>query len=159
MWSPSGRGGVFYVIAQLGLLALIVSGPKSMGVAEAWPGPWGWVATVVGVVLLIAAGLFVIVGAYHLGPNLSPLPRPKDDAQLIRSGAYKYVRHPIYTGLISGGFGWALFVNGSLTLFYALLLTGLLDLKARYEERLLRSKFESYAGYQRDVARFIPFLY
>ena len=152
------RGG-FYVVAQLGLLALVAFGPRSIGAAEVWSGPWGQIASAVGAALGIVGGLAASAGALGLGRNLSPWPGPRDDSQLVRSGAYKFVRHPIYSGLILGAFGWALFINGALTLLYALLLALLLDRKTRYEERLLRNRFEMYASYAREVARFIPFVY
>jgi protein-S-isoprenylcysteine O-methyltransferase Ste14 len=151
--------GRLYVAAQLGLLAAVAFGPRSVGLGEPWAEPWGQVAKTVGVVLGLLGGFAAGAGALQLGPNLSPWPGPRDDAQLVRSGVYKLVRHPIYSGLILGAFGWGLFINGSLTVLYALLLTVLMDAKARYEERLLRKRFETYAAYQRKVARFIPFTY
>ncbi len=152
------RGGL-YVAAQLGLLAAVGFGPRSVGIDGPWPEPWGPLAKIVGVVLGLLGGVAASAGVLQLGPNLSPWPRPRDEAQLVRSGVYKLVRHPIYSGVILCAFGWGLFVNGSLTVLHALLLTVLLNAKARYEERLLRKRFETYAAYQREVARFIPFVY
>jgi protein-S-isoprenylcysteine O-methyltransferase Ste14 len=154
-----GARGELYVLAQLGLLALIAWGPQAVDPGAAWPGLWGQAAWAVGMVLGLVGGLFAIAGVLHLGSNLSPWPRPKADSELVRSGAYSLVRHPIYTGLIFGSCGWALFVNGWQTLLYAFLLILLLDRKARYEEQWLRKKFDGYAGYQREVKRFVPFIY
>ena len=154
-----GARGELYVLAQLGFLALVVFGPQGSGPGGTWPGLWGPAARIAGVVLGLAGGLFAMAGVLHLGSNLSPWPRPKEGSELVRSGAYRFVRHPIYTGLIFGSCGWGLYVNGPLTLLYAFLLLVLLDRKARYEEQWLRKKFGSYAGYQREVKRFIPFIY
>ena len=157
-----GRGrdrGSYYVYAQLGLLALVVFGPRAIGPADPWPGFWGQVARAAGQALLFAGGAFAFMGFLYLGTNLSPWPRPKEKSELVRSGVYGLVRHPIYTGLIFSTLGWALLVNGPLTLLYALCLTAVLDRKARYEEYLLRKRFAGYAEYQRRVKRFIPFIY
>ena len=60
-----------------------------------------------------------------------------------------------------GGYRFTDFIRigGPLTLLYAFLLLVLLDRKASYEEQWLRKKFDGYADYQREVKRFIPFIY
>ncbi len=146
-----------FVVAQLGLLAVIALGPRKLG--PEWPAPWATAAVALGVALGLVGGILTLAGAVHLGSNLTPFPRPKTDAALIRSGAYRIVRHPIYGGLILMAFGWALFVHGNLTLLYALTLLVLLDAKARHEERWLVAKFGNYPDYKRRVRRLIPFLY
>ena len=146
-----------FVVAQLGLLAVIALGPRKLG--PEWPAPWATAAIALGVVLGLVGGILTLAGAVQLGSNLTPFPRPKTDATLIRSGAYGIVRHPIYGGLILMSFGWALFVRGDLTLLYALALLVLLDAKARREERWLIVKFGNYSDYKRRVRRLIPFLY
>jgi len=154
----SGRGDVF-VYAQLGLIALVVLGPRSFGDSEPWPGIWGQAAWAAGQALLLAGAAFALAGFIYLGSNLSPWPRPREGSRLVQTGVYRLVRHPLYTGLIFSALGWALRVNGPLTLLYAICLAALLDRKARYEEHWLRRKFGSYADYQRKVKRFVPFIY
>ena len=146
-----------FVVAQLGLLAVIALGPRNLG--PEWPAPWATAAVVLGVALGSVGGILTLAGAAHLGSNLTPFPRPKTAATLIRSGAYRIVRHPIYGGLILMALGWALFVHGNLTLLYALALVVLLDAKTRHEERWLVAKFGNYPDYKRRVRRLIPFLY
>jgi len=144
-------------VTQLVLLAAIAFGPRRLG--PDWPGPLAATATVVGLSLALVGGGLALAGALKLGRNLTPLPAPGADARLIRSGAYRVVRHPIYSGLILAAAGWALFIQGGLTLLFVLALFGLLDAKSRYEERLLVARFDDYADYQRRVCRLIPFLY
>ena len=98
-------------------------------------------------------------GVLKLGPNLTPLPYPKPDATLVRTGPYRLVRHPMYAGGIALAFGWALFVRGSLTLGYAAVLLIFFDIKSAREERWLRDKFADYPDYQRRVRKLIPFIY
>jgi protein-S-isoprenylcysteine O-methyltransferase Ste14 len=111
-------------------------------------------------VLLLGAGFFLaIAGLFNLGRSLTIVPRPKDDAVLVQNGAYRIVRHPIYSGLILGSFGWALLVNGPLTFVYALLLAVVLDIKSRREEQWLNDKYPDYAAYQQRVHKLVPFIY
>jgi len=78
---------------------------------------------------------------------------------LLERGAYRLVRHPIYSGLLQMAWGWGLWCGGWLTLGYALALFILLDRKARREEQILRATFPGYAAYSRRVRRLIPFIY
>ena len=100
-----------------------------------------------------------MAGLFGLGQNLSVLPHPKDDAELVISGAYRLVRHPIYSGLIIGAVGWALLNASVMTLIYAFMLFVLFDLKSRREERYLTFKFPQYVEYKRLVHKLIPFVY
>jgi protein-S-isoprenylcysteine O-methyltransferase Ste14 len=56
------------------------------------------------------------------------------------------------------GFGWALFVQGWLTLGYAALLAVFFDIKSRREEKWLMAKYVGYAGNQKRVRKLIPFV-
>jgi protein-S-isoprenylcysteine O-methyltransferase Ste14 len=87
------------------------------------------------------------------------LPRPKEKARLVVTGAYRLVRHPIYSGIFFAALGWGLCLHSWLVIGYALLLFLVLDLKARREEQWLLEKFPEYAAYQKRVARLIPFIY
>jgi protein-S-isoprenylcysteine O-methyltransferase Ste14 len=158
MSAPASRGDA-YVLIQLGLLALIVFGPSTLGAAADWPAPWGASARAAGVVLgAFGAGLS-LSGAVSLGRNLTPFPRPRAEATLVRSGPYRLVRHPIYAGLILMALGWALFENGELTLVWVAGLFLLLDAKTRHEERWLVATFGAYRDYQKRVRKLMPFLY
>jgi protein-S-isoprenylcysteine O-methyltransferase Ste14 len=113
----------------------------------------------VALLLLAAGSLLALAGTFHLGANLAVLPRPKENGVLVQNGAYRLVRHPIYSGLILGAVGWALWRNGPLTLLFALVLAVVLDIKSRREEQWLAEKFPEYAAYQRRVRKLIPLLY
>ena len=56
-------------------------------------------------------------------------------------------------------FGWALFVQGWLTLGYAALLFAFFDIKSRKEEAWLLARFPDYARYRQRVRKLVPFLY
>jgi len=93
-------------------------------------------------------------------PEPHPPAVPKDCDNLVESGPYAIVRHPIYSGLIIDSLGWALWVNGWLTIVYALLLFAFFDIKSRLEERWLEEKFgQPYEEYRTRVRKLIPWVY
>lgn len=154
-----GARGEWYVVAQGALFVLVALGPRTWPGLPSWGQPftgwWLWA----GLALAGAGGLLGLAGLLHLGPNLTPLPHPKDDATLVETGAYSVVRHPIYSGLILAAFGWGLIVAGPLTLGYAATLLIFFDVKSRREERWLAAKFAGYGAYQGRVKKLIPFVY
>jgi protein-S-isoprenylcysteine O-methyltransferase Ste14 len=154
-----GERGEWYVVVQVALFGLIALGPLLDGGGPGWPAPWGGVARVVGAFLSLYGGALALYGLLGLGRNLSALPHPKDDAELVERGAYRLVRHPIYGGLLLGAFGWGLAAHSGLTLAFAAALLVLFELKSRREEAQLARKFAGYADYQRRVRKFIPFVY
>jgi protein-S-isoprenylcysteine O-methyltransferase Ste14 len=154
-----GPRGEWYIVVQAGLFLLLAFGPRSFrsittwGIPEIWPGSWE------GGALFAAGALFALLGVINLGRNLTPLPLPKENATLIVSGAYRFVRHPIYSGIIFMAFGWGVWLHSWLTLGYACLLAIFFDIKSRFEERLLMEKFPEYAAYRQRVRKLIPFIY
>jgi protein-S-isoprenylcysteine O-methyltransferase Ste14 len=109
--------------------------------------------------LMVVGGVLFVVGLVRLGRGLTPLPYPKDGAELIQTGPFALVRHPIYSGALVLALGWALYVQGWLTLGYVVVLFVFLDVKSRREERWLAEKFPAYAAYQRRVRKLVPFVY
>ena len=118
-----------------------------------------WLAFAAGATALAFASLIILCGFRDLGRNLTPLPRPREDAVLVESGVYAAIRHPIYGGLIFGGFGWATILHSLPALAVAILLAILLDAKARREEVWLRERYSDYAAYMGRTKRFVPRLY
>jgi len=129
----------------------------------AWMPAWtGWstdLASAMGGLLMFAGAGLMVAAFANLGKGLTPLPYPKDSGQLIQTGVYGLVRHPIYCGGFALALGWALLVRGPLTVVYAVLLLLFLDVKSRREERWLSAKFSSYADYRKRVRKLIPFVY
>ena len=139
------------MIAQFVLLGLIFGFPVFP--AFAFPASWiGSILKYLGFVLLVVAGL-------NLGRNLTPLPKPKTDAQLVTSGVFAWMRHPIYSALMLLSFGTALERGDLLTLILSVGLTVLLEFKSRREEAWLLEQFPGYAAYRERVKKFWPGLY
>jgi protein-S-isoprenylcysteine O-methyltransferase Ste14 len=154
-----GPHGEWFVIAQVVLMMLVLFGPRALFGLPSWQFPFPHACAVAGVALMVAGGVLFAAGLASLGRGLTPLPHPKDGAELIQTGAYALVRHPLYCGGLIFCLGWALFVQGWLTLVYVAALFVLLDRKSRREENLLAEKFPAYAAYQRRVRRLVPFIY
>jgi protein-S-isoprenylcysteine O-methyltransferase Ste14 len=107
--------------------------------------------------LLVAAGLaFAVWARWHLGGNWSGEVTVKIGHTLTRSGPYRLVRHPIYSGVLLALVGTALAI-GSARGFVgaALILVGFV-VKLRVEEARMRETFPDYADYCRRTARLIP---
>lgn len=144
------RGGAWVVIQFL-LMTLVIF----LGVV--FPGDWKHLAVIaVGLVLFIVGGYFGIAGVMVLGKNRTAFPRPRSGSQLVQTGIYAHVRHPLYTSVMLVSLGWALIWQSAVALVAALALVPFLHAKARREERWLCHKFPGYNDYARHVPRFIP---
>ncbi len=107
----------------------------------------------------LIGGSLLIWGGLELGTNLTPLPHPKDDGELVTSGAYGVVRHPIYSSVIFLAIAYS-FWQWSLThAIGVLVLLLFFDIKARKEEAWLSHKFPEYDAYRSNVKKLIPWLY
>jgi protein-S-isoprenylcysteine O-methyltransferase Ste14 len=154
-----GHRGEGYVVVQGLLFALILMGPQNAPGMPAWPGALASASLPAGIALIVFGVAVVVVAFNHLGENLTPLPRPRDAGTLVTTGLYRFVRHPIYFGVIVMALGWVLCVQGLLTLLYAAALFVFFDIKSRREEQWLRERFREYADYQQRVRKLVPFIY
>lgn len=112
-------------------------------------------------VLLVGAGVAIAIWARrHLGQFWSARVTLKVDHQLIQSGPYAWVRHPIYSGLLLALIGTALFVGEWRALVGVLLVFAGHWQKARREEALLAGQFgAAYEEYRRRTGSLIPRLH
>lgn len=128
--------------------------------------PWNWpilprmeFLPIVGAAVCVYGLVFTIWARRTLAGNWSSDVTFKRDHELIRTGPYRLVRHPIYTGLLGMCLGTAIAI-GQLRGVVALLIVSLgFWIKLRQEERLLLRHFpEAYPVYKREVKALVPFL-
>ena len=140
--------GNLLVVLQFALISAIVL----MAIDEVNT-PWIYI----GGVLFIAPGLIILVISFkNLGRSLTANPVPLENAKLIETGIYKYVRHPIYTGLLLAMLGSAVQSMAIVKLFVWLVLLAVLTYKAKFEETLLAKKYPGYVDYMKRTGRFVP---
>jgi protein-S-isoprenylcysteine O-methyltransferase Ste14 len=121
--------------------------------------PVGLLPFWLGAAVLLAGLLFAIWAREHLGRNWSRSVTIKQDHELIATGPYAVVRHPIYTGILAGFLGTAIAVSQVRGFISFVLIFLALWLKLRMEEQWMRSQFgETYAAYTRQTAALVPYL-
>ena len=97
----------------------------------------------------------------HLGGNWSATVTVKRDHELVRSGPYAVVRHPIYSGLSLSALGLALLNNGDVRSIVAICLV-LLGWRRKFqlEEKFMQEEFgDEYLEYKRDIKAVVPFVW
>jgi protein-S-isoprenylcysteine O-methyltransferase Ste14 len=109
-----------------------------------------------GLVTLIIGVLTVAIALLQLNINLSPFPSPKSNSSLIKTGLYKFIRHPIYTGIILTTFGYGLYTDSFYKILISIGLYILFYFKSEYEEERLTKKFTDYKIYKKSTGRFFP---
>ena len=104
-----------------------------------------------GYLIIIIASILLLLAIKDLGRNLSPLPRPKNNSNLITTGIYRFVRHPMYYSLIFISFGFFITKLSIYYLFLSISLGLLIKFKIALEEEYLKNKFKNYLLYKNEV--------
>ncbi len=151
---PRGEG--WFLLQVLFMIAVLIAGAAA---GSHWTGAPRFALSVLGGVLFVSGAALAILGIKDLDRSMSPMPRPTETAVLIQDGVYRRLRHPIYAALILIGIGWSLLFASLLALVLALVLAGILDLKARREEVWLRARYPGYSDYAAHTKRFVPGVY
>jgi protein-S-isoprenylcysteine O-methyltransferase Ste14 len=112
----------------------------------------------VGTIVFLSGLALAVWARVHLGRNWGMPMSRKDDPELVTSGPYRFIRHPIYSGILLAVLGTALAVN-----LDWLLLLGLLGAwfvhSATVEEGLMTDQFPSvYPAYRNRTRMLGPFL-
>lgn len=109
---------------------------------------------------LTLAGLAIAFWARAtLGGNWSGRVVLKENHELVMQGPYKYVRHPIYTGILAMALGAAVYLGRAEGFAVLAFVFISLWVKAMLEERLLSGHFPEYSQYKSNVKAFIPYLF
>ncbi|WP_329741776.1 isoprenylcysteine carboxylmethyltransferase family protein [Dyella sp. A6] len=113
----------------------------------------------VGMLVLLCGLGFACWARVVLGRNWSADVQVKQDHELVQQGPYRWVRHPIYTGMLLGLAGTALALGQWRDLLALALVAGSFWYKLRHEERWMREVFGAvYEDYMRRTKALIPWL-
>ena len=151
------RAGTLLSMIAIAVAWRLLRHPRAFGSVRLWwPTPaLQWLA-----VLVVIAGLAVSLWARAtLGRNWSGTITLKQDHELIVSGPYRYVRHPIYTGILLMALGTAISNGWSSGFIVTALVLVTFWFKLRAEERLMAEHFpDRYPDYRRRTRALIPFV-
>ena len=107
----------------------------------------------------VAGLLFAVWAREHLGRNWSRSVTIKQGHEMITTGPYAVLRHPIYTGILAGFLGMAIAISQVRGFIVFVLIFLVFWPKLRMEEKWMRSQFgETYATYARQTAALVPYL-
>ncbi|WP_404712107.1 methyltransferase family protein [Sphingomonas sp. MMS24-J13] len=143
------------LIATAGFICLFVESRFRWHVLWTVSGIFGWL-----LVALVVLGFgFAWWARIHLGPLWSGGIVRREGHRIVDTGPYALVRHPIYTGLMTSAFAFAVIKATPLALLGACLITLGFALKARIEERFLAAELgeADYAAYRARVPMLVPF--
>ena len=148
-------------------LALLVAAYVFMAVPDLG---WGWLnqplvapsrtATATGYGWLLAGMFFAGWARFFLGGNWSSDVTLKQDHTLVRSGPYRIVRHPIYTGLLVALLGTAIAL-GPVRCFLGVMLAAVAwKIKSITEEKFMEQQFgDQYTNYRMQVKALVPYIW
>jgi len=162
-----GGGWQRFWVLRVAAVAIIIFAAVRLGRSTGYPAVFfshplfaptlilGWTGA-----LLTAIGIsFAIWARVNLGRNWSSRPAMKEQHELVTTGPYTYVRHPIYSGILLAALGTALMTSifgiGMLifiSIFFAL--------RMNKEEKIMLELFpEQYPEYQKQTKRLVPFVW
>jgi protein-S-isoprenylcysteine O-methyltransferase Ste14 len=113
---------------------------------------------VLGMILLLCGLALAVWARVYLGRNWGMPMTQRDEPELVTQGPYRFVRHPIYTGILAGILGTSLATNFS-GLIALVAIGAYFIYSARVEERLMTDTFPgTYPSYKSKTKMLIPFV-
>ncbi len=152
-----GSGRSLYTIITIIITLTIMLQPVFLPHLSLRLSAWWFTAMQVGGVVLTIVGLMILIWArLHIGQYYTEYIEVQENHQVITTGPYAYVRHPIFTAFFLVAFGWLL-VNPSIStaLIFAYTLIDYIG-AAKQEEKLLLEQASGYAEYTIRTPRFFP---
>jgi protein-S-isoprenylcysteine O-methyltransferase Ste14 len=114
----------------------------------------------IGLFMTLTGVMFAIWARATLGRNWSGIVTIKQNHELIRTGPYALVRHPIYTGLLFALLGTTIFDGQIRTLILIVAVLSVFTHKMKIEEQFMTAHFGSqYASYRQKTKALLPFLW
>jgi protein-S-isoprenylcysteine O-methyltransferase Ste14 len=155
--------------AASGILRLLIILVAIVLLSTTWiPLPWlyrpvwraGFWPFWLGAAVTVSGLLFAVWAREHLGRNWSRSVSIQQDHELITTGPYAVVRHPIYTGILAGFLGLAIALSEVRGFVVFVLFFLVFWAKLSKEEQWMRSQFgETYAKYVHRTAALVPYLF
>lgn len=142
--------GRAFVIAQAILIITLALVPSADHVAVP-----GWLLAVADVGFWVGCVVAVIAAAF-LGRSLTATPVPNSRATLRTTGPYRFVRHPIYTGVVMIVLAMAIRSANVLGFGLGALTLAFFHWKSSWEEGRLTERFPEYPAYAAHMPRFVP---
>ncbi|QIR76972.2 isoprenylcysteine carboxylmethyltransferase family protein [Sulfurospirillum diekertiae] len=109
-------------------------------------------------IFLLGCGFGLYTVRHNPLGNFNITPEIKENASLITTGAYRYIRHPMYFSVLLMMLGIVVSQPAILSLFIYMLLVVTLFLKAQKEEMLWIKQSCEYQNYRQKTKRIIPFV-
>lgn len=109
-------------------------------------------------IFLLGCGFGLYTVRHNKLGNFNITPEIKENASLITTGAYRYIRHPMYFSVLLMMFGVVVSEPTLLSLFIYVILVVTLFLKAQKEEMLWMEQSSEYKTYMQQTKRIIPFI-
>jgi len=150
-WSRELR--VRAVIVVIAILLARAAAFRGHGLST---GPW---RAGLGLVLFVLGLAFAVWARMQIGRNWGGPMTQKEELELVTTGPYRVVRHPIYSGILVAGCGTAVALNWVWLIIVAL--AGVYFLySATVEERYLTERFpDAYPAYKRSSKMLVPFIF
>jgi protein-S-isoprenylcysteine O-methyltransferase Ste14 len=116
-------------------------------------------AQIVGLIIAISGAAVSVWALLQHGWHVSPFPKPLDGAHLVDTGPYRYVRHPMYTGIVIFTLGVGLAYANPVVLLSSVTFLVFFTAKTGREEEMLIARLDGYRVYRSNVPwRIIPFV-
>ena len=149
--------GVAWVVAQGLIFVFFLIAVFADDAVSGIPGlVFVWI---IGVGVAVAGSALTVWAVVLHGSRLSPLPFPVDGAPVIDSGPYRYVRHPMYSGIVLFTLGVGLAYGKPIVLLSSLTFLVFFVAKSGHEEDMMIEHMDGYREYRTRVPwRIIPYV-
>ncbi|QJD79422.1 methyltransferase family protein [Spirosoma rhododendri] len=145
-------------VALVVLSFILLLNPLPLLFNKPFAGVPHWVH-LVGMGLMLTGMLFGAWARHVLADNWSGAIQQVAKQTLVTRGPYKYIRNPIYTGILSAALGTALYQLSWSSLTGLLILFTIYAVKISREEQFLQHVFVGYPAYSKHTWRLLPFIY